>query len=73
MYVEKVKKAIDALNFALKIWNDVNIIDEIQKSLKFENDSMNSFKDSMNSLINSMNSLINLMNSFMSSLNHVVR
>ena len=80
MCVEKIKKAIDALNFALKTWDDVNVINETQRSLRFENDSMNSFKDSMNSFknsmnsfINSMNSFINSMNSFMNSLNHVVR
>ena len=80
MCVKKIKKAIDVLNFALKTWNDVNVINEIQKSLKFKNDSMNPLKNSMNSFINSMNSLtnsmnsfINSMNSFMSSLNHVVR
>ena len=73
MYVKEIKKAIDALNFALKTWDDVNVINETQKLLKFKNDSMNSFKDSMNSFINSMNSFINSMNSFMNSLNHVVR
>ena len=80
MYVEEVKKAIDALDFALKTWDDVNVVNEIQRSLKFENDSlnlfmssMNSLKDSMNSFKDSMNSLINSMNSLMSSLNHVVR
>ena len=73
MYVEEVKKAIDALNFALKIWDDVNVIDEIQRSLKFENDSLNLFMSSMNSFKGSMNSLINSMNLFMNSLNHVVR
>ena len=73
MCVEEVKKAIDALNFALKIWNDINIINETQRSLRFENDSMNSFKDSMNSFKDSMNPLKNSMNSLINSLNHVVR
>ena len=73
MYVEEVKKAIDALDFALKTWSDVNVIDETQRSLKFENDSLNLFMSSMNSFKDSMNSLINSMNSLMNSLNHVVR
>ena len=58
MCVEEIKKAIDALNFALKIWDDVNVINETQKSLKFENDSMNSLKDSMNPFINLLNHVV---------------
>ena len=73
MYVEEVKKAIDALDFALKTWDDVNVVNEIQRSLKFENGSLNLFMSSMNSFKNLMNSFINSMNSLMSSLNHVVR
>ena len=73
MYVGGVKKAIDALDFALKTWGGVDVVDETQRSLGFGNGSLNLPMSSMNPLKGSMNPLIGSMNPLMGSLNHVVR